>query len=194
MKIDHLVLYGWGGTRVCEELACLLAVPDEQRELFIEHLSTAHVHLSSVDGDGMVTAGTKKGNKLFEEFYRGMRAALNAVEKMSAADAELLCDTMSFSGVAVDAVETCTNMAAKLVGRNIHYPGAHDWRVREVIRDIRTWPERFGASVPNHHRSQKKIIALLHKLMPWVIPANLSPETIKAIWKPRPRKRGCKLK
>jgi hypothetical protein len=79
---------------------------------------------------------------------------------------------------------------ADLVGRYPQDPQAKDPILNAVIRDIQTWPERFGAVGIAHTRSKtlEKAIGVLHEMMPDIVPGYVSPNTIKIIWKPRPRK------
>jgi hypothetical protein len=80
---------------------------------------------------------------------------------------------------------------ADLVGRYPKDPQAKDPMLNAVIRDIRTWPERFGAVGIADTRSKRleKAIGILHEIWPDIVPENVSPNTIKTIWKPRPTKR-----
>jgi hypothetical protein len=183
---------------VIDDIVTLIALPEQARMDFFNHLCLLNEQLDQIHPDLSYTNGVAKGLRPFEDFYKSMRDALNAVEKirgMGDNKASMLRDLME--GFALtggdpegfpDAVARCAELAAGLVGRSICVPGAHDWRLVAVLRDMRTWPDSFGASMPRHHTSQGPIIALLHKLMPKVVPARVSPSTIKAIWNPRPRK------
>ena len=61
---------------------------------------------------------------------------------------------------------------ADLIGRDYREPKAKDWRLNATLRDIRTWPERFGAVEITDHRSVTlaKAVELLHEIMPGIVP------------------------
>ena len=176
------------------DLANLLALPKGARRFFEWHLCKLEDRVSLILDDLPYPNGWKKGEGPFEELHRGMRIALNAVGKMTADEAATLREVMEARLSEKDAIEICAGIAAALVGRSLAHSGAHDWRLVAVIRDMRTWSECFGASMPKDHRSQKKLLALLRRLMPHVVRGDVPPDTIKSIWKPRPRKRGRKFK
>jgi hypothetical protein len=183
------------------DIMTLVAVPEKNRKSFEEHLCELSDYVSLIHPDLGYPNGWARGLKPFEDFYRGMRIALYAVQKireMGGKEALIFRDLMkTYDNETDDLTRTLvhtTLLAGGLVGRDTGFPGAHDWRLVAVLRHIPTWPYRFGASMPRHPRSQKKLIALLHKLMPNVVPAHVPPSTIKTIWHPRPRKYGRKLK
>jgi hypothetical protein len=93
-----------------------------------------------------------------------------------------------------EALHPLSQALAYMVGREPDYPQVRNWRLNWILEEMHTWPERFGAVGIKDHRSATlgRAIGILSKMMPGIVPPYVSTNTIKSIWKPRPRKRGRK--
>jgi hypothetical protein len=198
------------------KLADLLVVPEEKREEFLNQI--AAIKETFVPPDGSALSSARKGNAAFVKAGYHIRGLLDALGAVNDADVLLLKYVYAMRlpgllrfetwGIPVDDDDviwhekkhrpasfddTLPPLAAALaylVGRNHAEPKAKDWRLNEILRDIRTWPEHFGARGITDHRSKTlaRAIDCLHEIIPDVVPAKVSPETIKSIWHPREKK------
>ena len=213
---------GWlVSTKLVNVLANLLKVPEEKRGEFYQHVVGLHDFVNPPDG--LLTNSVRKGNAALEKAEYHARNLIDALKAVANADGPLVAHAYEVclpgplrfeSGGFVaeddlvirhhdptykpaslgDILAPLAEALAHLVGRDPQEPKAKDWRLNSILRDVRTWPDRFGAVGITDHRSATlaKAVGLLREIMPDIIPDSVSPSTIRDIWNPRPRKRNVR--
>jgi hypothetical protein len=182
-----------------DELAVLLHVSPDRRNALLSQLD-------GYDGDPTTSEFHwlhKRGDiAAFRRAELHARGLLRELQGMSAADFGLLSEVWNdwlrggppYLGPALDGravLKMLGEALAFLAGRHCQDPArAGNWVLAGFLNDMREWPQLYGTLEIRDHRSKTlaKALSLLHILAPSVVPKHVSPNTIKSIWKPRPKK------
>jgi hypothetical protein len=182
-----------------DELAVLLHLPPDKRNALMSQLDGYNGDTSTSEFWWLNKRGDIAAFGRAELHARGL---LRELQGMSAADFGLLSEVWNdwrqggppylsapLDGRAV--LKALGETLAFLAGRHCQDPArTGNWVLAGFLNYMREWPQLYGTLEIRDHRSKTlaKALSLLHILVPNMVPERISPNTIKTIWKPRPKK------